>query len=91
MERVKQEENKMAKMNITKEMTSNQRLAVIRRHSKKFSKKLARNQRVRKTETENFGKYDSHNINAWTDAPQYAEKYYGDAMRDTVAMDNDWN
>jgi len=81
----------MAQMNITKEMTQKQRLAVIRRHSKKLSKKLARNQRVRKTETENFSKHDSHNINAWTDAPQYAEKYYGNAMRDTVAMDNDWN
>jgi len=31
------------------------------------------------------------NYNHWQDAPQYAEKYYGDKMRDTVAMDNDWN
>ena len=80
----------MAQRNITKEMTQKQRLAVIRRHSKKFAKKLARNQRVRKTETHSY-MYDNTNINAWTDAPQYAEKYYGNAMRDTVAMDNDWN
>ncbi len=31
------------------------------------------------------------NYNHYQDAPQYAEKYYGDKMRDTVAMDNDWN
>ena len=81
----------MAQMNITKEMTQKQRLAVIRRHSKKFAKKLQRNQRVRKTETSFMDEYDTHNINAWTDAPQYAEKYYGDRMRDTVNHDKDWN
>lgn len=81
----------MAQMNITKDMTTKQRLAVLRRHSKAFTKKLNRNQRVRKTETKSYDKYDSHNINAWTDAPQYAEKYYGDAMRDTVSMDKDWD
>ena len=81
----------MAKMAITKGMTQDERLAVIRRHSAKFTKKLNRNQRVRKTETESYEKYDGNNINAWTDAPQYAEKYYGEAMRDTIAMDNDWN
>lgn len=80
----------MAQMNITKDMTQKQRLAVIRRHSKKFAKKLARNQRVRKTETQSY-MYDSTNIYAWTDAPQYAEKYYGDRMRDTVNYDKDWN
>ena len=31
------------------------------------------------------------NYNHYQDAPQYAEKYYGDKMRDTVAMDNDWD
>jgi hypothetical protein len=31
------------------------------------------------------------NYNHYQDAPQYAEKYYGEKMRDTVAMDNDWN
>ena len=34
--------------------------------------------------------YDE-NHNHYQDAPQYAEKYYGEKMRDTVAMDNDWN
>ena len=31
------------------------------------------------------------NYNHYQDAHQYAEKYYGEKMRDTVAMDNDWN
>tara|TARA_B100002019_G_scaffold277741_1_gene277856 strand:+ start:793 stop:1089 length:297 start_codon:yes stop_codon:yes gene_type:complete len=31
------------------------------------------------------------NHNHFQDAPQYAEKYYGERYRDTVAMDNDWN
>ena len=89
----------MAQMNITKDMTTKQRLAVLRRHSKKFNKKLQRNQRVRRTETESYlpygypasKGYDDVNINAWTDAPQYAEKHYGDRMRDTISHDNDWN
>lgn len=72
-------------------MTNEERLALIRKTSKKFTKKLRRNQRVRKTETASFDKYDTHNIYAWTDAPQYAEKYYGDRMRDTVNYDKDWN
>lgn len=72
-------------------MTNEERLALIRKTSKKFTKKLRRNQRVRKTETASFDKYDTHNIYAWTDAPQYAEKYYGDRMRDTVNYDRDWD
>jgi len=71
--------------------TQAERMALIRKASKKFTKKLNRNQRVRKTETRSFDKYDNGNIYAWTDAPQYAEKYYGNAYRDTVNYDNDWD
>ena len=71
--------------------TQAQRMALIRKVSKKFTKKLERNQRVRKTETKSFDKYDTHNIYAWTDASQYADKYYGDRMRDTVNYDRDWD
>jgi len=71
-------------------MTDKQRLALIRKVSKKFTKKLQRNQRVRKTETQSY-MYNDNNIYAWTDAPQYAEKYYGDRMRDTVNYDKDWD
>ena len=31
------------------------------------------------------------NYNQWTDAPKYAEKYYGDVYRDTTRFDNEWN
>ena len=31
------------------------------------------------------------NHNQWTDAPQYAEKHYGQVYRDTTRHDNDWN
>jgi len=71
--------------------TQAQRMAMIRKASKKFNKKIQRNHRVKKTETRSFDKYDNGNINAWTDAPQYAEKYYGEAYRDTVDHDNDWD
>ena len=79
--------------------TQAQRMAMIRKASKKFNKKIQRNHRVKKTETRSYlpygypasKGYDDVNINAWTDAPQYAEKYYGEAYRDTVDHDNDWN
>lgn len=31
------------------------------------------------------------NIYAWTDAPKYAEEYYGEVYRETTRFDNDWN
>ena len=31
------------------------------------------------------------NHNVWTDASSYAEKYYGETMRETTKFDNDWN
>lgn len=31
------------------------------------------------------------NYNQWTDAPQYAEQYYGQVYRDTTKFDNEWN
>ena len=81
----------MAQMNITKDMTDAQRIAVLKRHMKKFNNKVKRNHRVRRTETSFMDKYDSHNINAWTDASKYAEKYYGETMRQTTRYDNDWD
>jgi hypothetical protein len=33
----------------------------------------------------------NENHNEWTDAPQYAEKYYGQVYRDTTRYDNEWN
>jgi len=31
------------------------------------------------------------NHNHWSDASKYAEKYYGETMRETTRFDNDWN
>ena len=79
-------------MNIEKDMTRSERLAVIREHAEKFNKKLKRNQRVRKTETKSLDKYtNQENINHWTDASQYANQYYGDVYRETTRYDNDWD
>ena len=79
-------------MNIEKDMTRSERIAVIREHAQKFTKKLNRNQRVRKTETISLDKYtNQENINHWTDASQYANQYYGDVYRQTTRYDNDWD
>lgn len=79
-------------MNIEKDMTRSERIAVIREHAEKFNKKLKRNQRVRKTETVSLDKYtNQENINHWTDASQYANQYYGDVYRQTTRYDNDWD
>lgn len=32
----------------------------------------------------------SKNPNYWTDAPKYAEQYYGETYRATTQYDNDW-
>lgn len=82
----------MAKMAITKDMTTEQRLAVIRRHAQKFNKKIKRNHAVKATETSFMDRYsDGDNINAWTDAPKYLDEHYGDRVREANAYDNDWN
>ena len=79
-------------MNIEKDMTRSERIAVIREHAQKFTKKLNRNQRVRKTETKSLDPYyNQENINHWTDASKYAEEYYGDVYRQTTRYDNDWD
>ena len=72
--------------------TQADRMALIRECAKKFNKKVKRNQRVRKSETSFMDKYsEGNNINEWTDASAYANKYYGDTMRYTTQYDNDWN
>tara|TARA_B000000609_G_C24168932_1_gene348835 strand:- start:1630 stop:1899 length:270 start_codon:yes stop_codon:yes gene_type:complete len=73
----------MKKFAITKDMTTEQRLEVIRKIHAKFNKKLQRNQKVRKTETSFMDKFsEGDNINAYTDAPKYLEEHYGERLRD---------
>lgn len=33
----------------------------------------------------------SKNANYWTDAPKYAEQYYGETYRATTRWDNEWD
>ncbi len=83
----------MPQMNITKDMTSKQRLAVLKRHMKKFNTKIQRNQRVRKTETSFMDKYDNGNINAWTDGEKYLDQHYGGRLADQKSYESEegWN
>jgi len=72
--------------------TQKQRMALIRKVSKKFNKKLQRNQRVRKTETSFLDKVDNgDNIYAYTDAPKYVDEYYGDRARSQESYERDWD
>ena len=69
-----------------------QRMALIRKVSKKFNKKLQRNQRVRRTETSFLDKVDNGgNIYAYTDAPKYVDEYYGDRARSQESYEREWD
>ena len=82
----------MSKYIITKNMTTEQRLAAIKKVADKFNKKMKRNVRVRRTETSFMDKYaEGENINHYTDAPKYLDEHYGDRVRESKAYDNDWN
>ena len=77
---------------MAKELTNKQRIALVRKLSKKFTKKINRNSKVRLSETLYLDKYDNGtNPYHYTDAAKYANEHYGAAMRDTMAMDNDWD
>ena len=34
---------------------------------------------------------EKENVYAWTDAPKYAQEYYGETMYYTTKFDNDWD
>ena len=69
---------------ITKESTYEERMDAIRAASKRLAA-------LKKREAYYTRQDLDENFNHWTDASKYAEEHYGDKMRDTVAMDNDWN
>tara|TARA_Y100001963_G_scaffold131026_1_gene187885 strand:+ start:4392 stop:4625 length:234 start_codon:yes stop_codon:yes gene_type:complete len=72
--------------------TMDERLALIKEVSQKFNKKVKRNSKVRRTETPVMDRHlNGENMNHWTDASQYAEKYYGETFRQTTRYDNDWD
>lgn len=76
----------MSNVIITKDMSMNERAEILRERVRIFN----RYNEVTLPEVK-IPKNVDVNYNHWTDAPQYAEKYYGDKMRDTIAMDNDWD
>lgn len=83
---------KKSKVIITKDMTMDERLEVIRKAAAKFNKKIKRNHVVKATETSFMDKYDDgDNINAWTDASKYAAEYYGEVAYETTRHDNNWD
>tara|TARA_B100000287_G_scaffold215852_1_gene203607 strand:- start:3342 stop:3575 length:234 start_codon:yes stop_codon:yes gene_type:complete len=73
---------------IKKNMTTAQRIAIIKRHAEKFNKKIQKSHRAN---TQYQDRYDNGgNINSWTDESKYAEQYYGERMRQTTWHDDDW-
>tara|TARA_Y100001937_G_scaffold86433_1_gene116943 strand:- start:148 stop:405 length:258 start_codon:yes stop_codon:yes gene_type:complete len=72
-----------SKIIITKDMSMDDRLEVLRKASKKFNKKIQRNHKIKRTETSFMDKYSNgENIHAWTDGPKYLNEHYGDKVRD---------
>ena len=83
----------MSKYVITKDMTTEQRLAVIRKHAQKFQAKVTKSAKIRdytETPKEERG-IDTHNINAYTDAEKYVDEYYGDRARSTREYESNWD
>ena len=52
-----------------------------------FMKKQARQARVKREDKSMLRSEEFH----WSDAPKYAEKYYGETFRETTRFDNDWD
>ena len=76
------------------DLTTQERLALIRKATKKFQKKQNRQSRVKRTENSqymNIVRNEFDNINHYTDDSRYADQYYGDAFRNTTRYDNDWD
>lgn len=66
--------------------TTAERLQLIRETAKRFKAKRAQEARF---EREEKTKVDGSEL-YWSDAPKYAEKYYGETFRATTRFDNDW-
>lgn len=68
----------MAKATKAQKVIIEKRIALIRR---------MRDQFVREQEFASIREEELH----YTDAPQYADKYYGSVMRETTKHDNSWD
>lgn len=70
-----------------KMQTQAERMAMIRQAAKNFQAKQTKQARFRREEKKEVRSDERH----WTDAPRYAEKYYGEVYRETTRFDNDWD
>ena len=67
--------------------TTAERMAMIRAAAKKFQAKQTKAACFAREEKKNVREDERY----WTDAPRYAEQYYGDVYRETTRFDNDWD
>jgi len=57
------------------------------RKQERFMKKQARQAKVKREDKSMLRKEEFH----YTDAPKYANEYYGEVYRETTRFDNDWD
>jgi hypothetical protein len=70
-----------------KMQTQAERMAMIRQAAKKFQESQTKQAGFHRKEKEKLSEDERY----WTDAPKYAEKYYGEVYRETTRFDNDWD
>ena len=61
-------------------------VAELKKEHEKFMSKQNKQRVARRTENSALRNEDFY----YTDAPKYAEKYYGETYRATTRYDNDW-
>lgn len=71
-------------------MTKAERIKMIKKAHADFKAKQAREARLM-ADMDPVGQERTENWNHWTDASSYAEEYYGERMRQTTGLDNDWD
>tara|TARA_Y100001963_G_C6630480_1_gene376059 strand:- start:368 stop:592 length:225 start_codon:yes stop_codon:yes gene_type:complete len=59
----------------------------LKKEIKKMDRKNAREAQIKRDQNSALREEDFH----WTDASKYAEEHYGDRMRQTIGLDNDWD
>lgn len=88
---------------MTVAVTYEERIALIRKIAER-KKKMATIKTKSRSLIDHFDKYEempqrvskvveedkTKNDNYWTDAPKYAEQYYGETYRATTRYDNEW-
>lgn len=63
------------------------RLELIRQAHKNFLAKQRRQARFEREESRSVQEDERY----WTDAPKYANEYYGEVYHHTTRFDNDWD